>query len=123
MNVLRVILSGVAAKDPGQTPYVILSEATLVAKSKDLGGPAFPRRHALFYGVVPGLSPVPHLVKPSLASLAVIPAHHHVIPARHHVIPARHHVIPAQAGISLLVPRVSALACNDRCRETLEEAA
>ncbi len=33
--------------------------------------------------------------KPSLAPLAVIPA--------------RHHVIPAQAGISLLVPRVSAL--------------
>ena len=27
---------------------VILSEATLVAKSKDLGGPALPRRHALF---------------------------------------------------------------------------
>ena len=109
MNVLRVILSGVAAKDPGQTPCVILSEATLVAKSKDLGGTPLPRRHALFYGRIPGLCPVPHLVKPSLA--------------HSRVIPALHHVIPAQAGISLLVPRVSALACHDRCRETLEEAA
>ena len=109
MNVLRVILSGVAAKDPGQTPCVILSEATLVAKPKDLGGPALPRRHALFYGPASRLRHPANLVKPSLAPLAVIPAHHHVI--------------PAQAGISLLAPRVSALACNDRCRETLEEAA
>ena len=88
---------------------VILSEATLVAKSKDLGGPALPRRHALFCGATLRLAARAPLTKPSLASLAVIPAHHHVI--------------PAQAGISLLVPRVSALACNDRCRETLEEAA
>ena len=109
MNVLRVILSGVAAKDPGQTPCVILSEATLVAKSKDLGGPALPRRHALFCGAPLCLAARAPLTKPSLASLAVIPA--------------RHRVIPAKAGISLLVPRVSALACNDRCRETLEDAA
>ena len=109
MNVLRVILSGVAAKDPGQILRVILGEATLVAKSKDLGGPALPRRHALFYGPASRLRHPANLVKPSLAPLAVIPAHHHVI--------------SAQAGISLLVPRVSALACNDRCRETLEEAA
>ena len=111
MNVLRVILSGVAAKDPGQILRVILSEATLVAKPKDLGGPAHPRRHALFYGPVPGLSPVPHLVKPSLASL----------------MSSR-----TCSGITVLVPephtlsgvkRVSALACHDRCRETLEEAA
>lgn len=90
MNVLRVILSGVAAKDPGQTPRVIL------------GGPALPRRHALFYGPVPGLSPVPHLVKPSRSPLGVIPA--------------------LEPESSLAAP-VSALACNDRCRETLEEAA
>ena len=115
-NALRVILSGVAAKDPGQILRVILSEATLVAKSKDLGGPALPRRHALFCGATLRLAARAPLTKPSLAPLAVIPAHHHVIPARNHVI-------PAQAGISLLVPRVSALACNDRCRETLEEAA
>ena len=78
------------------------------------GGPALPHRHALFYGSAAFRSlslpkGAANLVKPSLAPLAVIPAHHHVI--------------PAQAGISLLVPRVSALACNDRCRETLEEAA
>ena len=108
-NALRVILSGVAAKDPGQTPCVILSEATLVAKSKDLGGPALPRRHALFCGASLRLAARAPLTKPSLAPLAVIPAHHHVIPAK--------------AGISLLAPRVSALACHDRCRETLEEAA
>ena len=66
---------------------VILSEAALVAKSKDLGGPALPRRHALFYGPASRLRHPAALVKPSLA------------------------------------PRVSALACNDRCRETLEEAA
>ena len=88
---------------------VILSEATLVAKSKDLGGPALPRRHALFCGAPLRLAARAPLTKPSLAPLAVIPAHHHVI--------------SAQAGISLLVPRVSALACNDRCRETLDEAA
>ncbi len=116
MNVLRVILSGVAAKDPGQTPCVILSEATLVAKPKDLGGPALPRRHALFCGAPLRLAARAPLTKPSLAPLAVIPAHHHVIPALHYVIPAK-------AGISLLAPRVSALACNDRCRETLGEAA
>ena len=109
MNVLRVILSGVAAKDPGQTPCVILSEATLVAKSKDLGGPALPRRHALFCGAPLRLAARAPLTKPSLAPLAVIPA--------------RHHVIPAQAGISLLVPRVSSPRGHDRCRETLEEAA
>ena len=83
---------------------VILSEATLVAKSKDLGGPALPRRHALFCGAPLRLAARAPLTKPSLAPLAVIPAHHHVIPAK--------------AGISLLVPRVSALACNDRCRIT-----
>jgi len=55
---------------------VILSEATLVATSKDLGGPALPRRHALFYGSVPGLSPVPHLVKPSLAPRVSSPRGH-----------------------------------------------
>lgn len=55
---------------------VILSEATLVAKPKDLGGPALPRRHALFYGPVPGLCPVPHLVKPSLASRVSSPRGH-----------------------------------------------
>ena len=109
MNVLRVILSGVAAKDPGQTPYVILSEATLVAKSKDLGGPALPRRHALFCGAPLRLAARAPLTKPSLAPLAVIPAHHHVI--------------PAQAGISLLAPRVSSPTGHDRCRETLVEAA
>ena len=67
MNVLRVILSGEAAKEPGQTPCVILSEATLVAKSKDLGGPALPRRHALFYGPASRLRYPANLVKPSLA--------------------------------------------------------
>ena len=71
-----------------------------------LGGPALPHRHALFFGPAAFRSlSLPKgaaaLVKPSLAPLAVI---------------------PAQAGISLLVPRVSALACNDRCRETLMEA-
>ena len=111
MNVLRVILSGVAAKDPGQTPCVILSEATLVAKPKDLGGPALPRRHALFYGPASRLRHPAALVKPSLASL----------------MSSR-----TCSGITVLVPephtlsgvkRVSALACNDRCRETLEDAA
>lgn len=102
MNVLRVILSGVAAKDPGQTPCVILNEATLVAKSKDLGGPALPRRHALFYGRVPGLYPVPHLVKPSRFPLGVIPAF--------------------EPESSLAAP-VSSPRGHDRCRETLEEAA
>lgn len=87
---------------------VILSEATLVAKSKDLGCPALPRRHALFYGPASRLHHPAALVKPSLAPLAVIPA--------------LHYVIPAKAGISLLVPRVSALACNDRCRELGEES-
>lgn len=87
---------------------VILSEATLVAKSKDLGGPArslsLPKgRHALFCGAPLRLAARAPLTKPSLAPLAVIPAHHHVI--------------PAQAGISLLAPQVSALACYDRCRE------
>ena len=67
-----------------------------------LGGPALPRRHALFCGASLRLAARAPLTKPSLAPLAVI---------------------PAQAGISLLVPRVSALACNDRCRETLMEAA
>ena len=58
------------------------------------GGPALPRRHALFCGATLRLAARAPLTKPSLAPLAVIPAHHHVI--------------PAQAGISLLVPRVSA---------------
>ena len=102
MNVLRVILSGVAAKDPGQTPCVILSEATLVAKSKDLGGPALPRRHALFYGPASRLRHPANLVKRSQAPLGVIPA--------------------LEPESSLAAP-VSALACNDRCRETLMEAA
>lgn len=109
MNVLRVILSGEAAKDPGQTPCVILSEATLVAKSKDLGGPALPRRHALFYGPAAFRSlSLPKgaaaLVKPSLA-LSVGTSFR-----------------PTSRNLDS-VPRVSALACNDRCRETLEEAA
>ena len=107
-------------------------------RSRAVGCPALPRRHALFYGpaafrslsLPKGAAPLtkpskanavtnvlarvgmaePQRVspKPSLAPLAVIPAHHHVIPARNHVIPARNHVIPAKAGISLLVPRVSA---------------
>ena len=33
-----------------------------------------PRRHALFYGPVPGLCPVPHLVKRSHAPLALLAA-------------------------------------------------
>ena len=77
--------------------------------SRAVGGPALPRRHALFYGPASRLRHPANLVKPSLASLAVIPA--------------RHHVIPAQAGISLLAPRVSSPRGHDRCRETLEEAA
>ena len=93
MNVLRVILSGVAAKDPGQILRVILSEATLVAKSKDLGGPALPRRHALFYG----------------------PASRHCHPA---VLVKR-----GQAPLALLAAPVSAPTGHDRCRETLVEAA
>ena len=60
------------------------------------------RRHALFYGRIPGLCPVPHLVKPSRFPLGVIPA--------------------LEPESSLAAP-VSALACNDRCRETLEDAA
>ena len=102
MNVLRVILSGVAAKDPGQILRVILSEATLVAKSKDLGGPALPRRHALFCGAPLRLAARAPLTKPSRTPLGVIPA--------------------LEPESSLVAP-VSALACNDRCRETLEEAA
>ena len=66
-----------------------------------LGGSALPHRHALFCGASLRLAARAPLTKPSLAPLAVI---------------------PAQAGISLLVPRVSALACHDRCRETLVEA-
>lgn len=80
---------------------VILSEATLVAKSKDLGGPALPRRHALFYGPASRLRHPAALVKPSRTPLCVIPA--------------------LEPESSLVAP-VSALACNDRCRETLEEA-
>ena len=105
-NVLRVILSGVAAKDPGQTPCVILSEATLVAKSKDLGGPALPRRHALFCGQskVPsaGSGSFARLTKPSRFPLGVIPAF--------------------EPESSLAAP-VSSPRGHDRCRETLEEAA
>ena len=86
---------------------VILGEATLVAKSKDLGGPALPRRHALFYGSAAFRSlSLPKgaaaLVKPSRTPLGVIPA--------------------LEPESSLVAP-VSALACNDRCRETLEETA
>ena len=87
---------------------VILSEATLVAKSKDLGGPALPHRHALFYGPASRLCHPAALVKPSLAPLAVIPA--------------LHYVIPTKAGITLLVPRVSSLRGHDRCRELGEES-
>ena len=104
MDVLRVILSGVAAKDPGQILRVILSEATLVAKSKDLGGPALPRRHALFCGAPLRLAARAPLTKPSLA-LSVGTSFR-----------------PTSRNLDS-VPRVSALACNDRCRETLEEAA
>ena len=64
MNVLRVILSGVAAKDPGQTPCVIL------------GGPALPRRHALFYGPASRLRHPAALVKPSLAPRVSSPRGH-----------------------------------------------
>ena len=103
-NVLRVILSGVAAKDPGQTPCVILSEATLVAKSKDLGGPALPRRHALFYGPASRLRHPANLVKPSLA-LSVGTSFR-----------------PTSRNLDS-VPRVSSPRCHDRCRETLMEAA
>lgn len=95
MNVLRVILSGVAAKDPGQTPCVILSEATLVAKSMDLGGPArslsLPKgRHALFYGPAAFRS----LRLPKGAAALVKPS---------------------------LAPRVSSPRGHDRCREIGEE--
>ena len=104
MNVLRVILSGVAAKDPGQILRVILSEATLVAKSKDLGGPALPRRHALFYGPVSRLRHPAALVKPSLA-LSVGTSFR-----------------PTSRNLDS-VPRVSSPRGHDRCRETLEDAA
>ena len=57
-----------------------------------LGGPALPRRHALFYGPAAFRS----LSLPKGAAALVKPS---------------------------LAPRVSALACNDRCRETLMEAA
>lgn len=98
MNVLRVILSGVAAKDPGQILRVIL------------GGPALLRRHALFCGSPLRLAARAPLTKPSLASL----------------MSSR-----TCSGITVLVPephtlsgvkRVSALACNDRCRELGEES-
>ncbi len=101
MNVLRVILSGVAAKDPGQAPCVILSEATLVAKSKDLGGPALPRRHALFYGPASRLRHPAALVKPSLAP--------------------RPSLSPWSEAIGSIeplgVPRVSSPRGHDRCRK------
>ena len=67
-----------------------------------LGGPALPRRHALFYGPASRLRHPAALVKRSQAPLGVIPA--------------------LEPESSLAAP-VSALACNDRCRETLEEAA
>ena len=102
MNVLRVILSGVAAKDPGQILRVVLSEATLVAKSKDLGGPALPRRHALFCGAPLRLAARAPLTKPSRFSFGVIPA--------------------LEPESSLAVP-VSSPRGHDRCCETLEEAA
>ena len=86
---------------------VILSEATLVAKSKDLGGPALPHRHALFYGPASRLRHPAALVKPSLAP--------------------RPSLSPWSEAIGSIEPlgasRVSALACNDRYRETLEDAA
>ena len=72
-----------------------------------LGGPALPRRHALFYGPASRLRHPASLVKPSLAS--------------------RPSLSPWSEAIGSIeplgVPRVSALACNDRCRETLQEAA
>lgn len=55
---------------------VIPSEATLVAKSKDLGGPALPRRHALFYGPASRLRHPANLVKPSLAPRVSSPRGH-----------------------------------------------
>ena len=55
---------------------VILSEATLVAKSKDLGGPALPRRHALFCGAPLRLAARAPLTKPSLAPRVSSPRGH-----------------------------------------------
>lgn len=55
---------------------VILSEATLVAKSKDLGGPALPRRHALFCGAPLRLAARASLTKPSLAPRVSSPRGH-----------------------------------------------
>ncbi len=69
-----------------------------------LGGPALPRRHALFCGVPLRLAARAPLTKPSLA-LSVGTSFR-----------------PTSRNLDS-VPRVSALACNDRCRETLEEAA
>ena len=67
-----------------------------------LGGPALPRRHALFYGPASRLRHPAHLVKPSRTPLGVIPA--------------------LEPESSLAAP-VSAPTGHDRCRETLVEAA
>ena len=67
-----------------------------------LGGPALPRRHALFYGPASRLRPPAALVKPSRFSLGVIPA--------------------LEPESNLAAP-VSSPRGHDRCRETLEEAA
>ena len=61
--------------------------------SRAMGGPALPRRHALFYG----------------------PASRHCHPA---VLVKR-----GQAPLALLAAPVSAPTGHDRCRETLVEAA
>ena len=69
-----------------------------------LGGPALPLRHALFYGPASRLRHPANLVKPS------------------HALSVGTSFRPTSRNLDS-VPRVSALACNDRCRETLEDAA
>ena len=69
-----------------------------------LGGPALPRRHALFYAPASRLRHPAALVKPSLA-LSVGTSFR-----------------PTSRNLDS-VPRVSSPRCHDRCRETLMEAA
>ena len=69
-----------------------------------LGGPALPRRHALFYGPASRLRHPAALVKPSLA-LSVGTSFR-----------------PTSRNLDS-VPRVSSPRGHDRCRETLVEAA
>ena len=67
-----------------------------------MGGPALPRRHALFYGPASRLRHPAALVKPSRFPLGIIPA--------------------LEPESSLAAP-VSSPRGHDRCRETLMEAA